>query len=179
MKGIRYKRRDFNHVNLPASAYDIVFFHGSLHHAANPDRLLDEVLKTLKPGGFLYVDEYVGPSRDEWRDEYLRHVRSEYDLLDDNFKLRPLAPPVEPGDPSEMIRSSRILPAIRERFEILHYRPYWGNLLFPLFCVIKGEELLKPEHETVILRWIERERELVSSREFPEPLFAVVLARKK
>ena len=178
MKGIHYRRGDFNNPKLRSARYDIVFFHGSLHHAADPDRLLDEVRKTLKAGGFLYVDEYVGPSRDEWGDDLLQHVRQEYELLDERLKRHPVAPPIAPGDPSEMLRSSRILPAIRERFEIVHYRPYWGNLLFPLFCAIRGEEVMKPANDALIARWVDRERALVNSGAFQEPLFAVVLARK-
>ena len=104
MRGIRYRRADFNELRLPREAYDIVFFHGSLHHVADPDGLLAEVHSALRPGGFLYVDEYVGPSRDEWSAEHLAEAREEYEKLDDELKRYPLNPPIAPGDPSEMVR---------------------------------------------------------------------------
>ncbi|MBW3564387.1 MAG: class I SAM-dependent methyltransferase [Acidobacteria bacterium] len=178
-RAIRYRRADFNSIVLPPDRYDIVFFHGSLHHVSDPDRLLAEVEKSLKPHGLVYVDEFVGPSRDEWTDEDMKPVREEFDRLDDRLKLRPAKPPVVFEDPSEMIRSSRIIPALRERFEIVHYKPYWGNLLHPLFCCLNGAELLKPESEPLIRRLIEKEKALVASGEITKPLYAVLLCRKR
>ncbi len=176
---VRYLRGDFNEITLPSERYDIVFFHGSLHHVADPDRLLAEVHRSLKPHGLVYVDEYVGPSRDEWTDEDMKHVREEFARIDDALKLRAANPPVVFEDPSEMIRSSRILPALREKFEILHYKPYWGNLLFPLFCCLDGRELLKPEREPLVRHLIQREESLVASGAITNPLYAVVLCRKE
>lgn len=43
-----------------------VFFHGSLHHFEKHDELLRLVRAALRPGGLLCIDEYAGPSRDEW-----------------------------------------------------------------------------------------------------------------
>jgi hypothetical protein len=77
-----------------------------------------------------------------------------------------------------MIRSSRILPAIAERFEILIDRPYWGNLLFPLLSALDGHALLAPERDPLLAELVARERALVESGDFPAPLFAVLLARK-
>ena len=179
MRGITYRRESFNQLKLRPDRYDIVFFHGSLHHVSDPDACLDEVEKGLKPDGFLYIDEYVGPSRDEWQDKHLRYVRQEYDRVDEDLRRFPVVPPIAPGDPSEMIRSSRILPAIEERFEIVHYRPYWGNLLYPLFCMLDSGRLIQPEHRDLLERWIEREKKLVHAGDISSPLYAVVLARKR
>ncbi len=41
-------------------------------------------------------------------------------------------------DPSEAIRSEEILPLVRERFDILDYRPYGGTLLHPVLDDITG-----------------------------------------
>lgn len=179
MRGILYRRENFNRLQLRAERYDIVFFHGSLHHVSDPDACLAEVEQGLKPHGLLYVDEYVGPSRGEWGEEHLHHVREEYDRVDKSLQRYPVAPPVAPGDPSEMIRSSRIVPAIEERFEVLHYRPYWGNLLYPLFCLLDSGQLLREQHQALVAGWIEREKELVRSGQLKAPLYAVVLARKR
>ena len=179
VRGIRYRVADFNRLELPPERYNIVFFHGSLHHVSDPDRLLDEVRRTLKPQGLLYVDEYVGPSRDEWTDDDLRFAREEFAKLDAKLKLWDVNPPLDRTDPSEMIRSSRIVPAIRERFEILHYKPYWGNLLFPLLCCVDRDEILKGENAPLVERLVARERELVARGEIQNPLFAVIFARKQ
>lgn len=176
--GISYRVRNCDQLHLPREKYDIVFFHGSLHHIADPDKLLDEVLSSLKPGGFLYVDDYMGPSRDEWTDEHLAHARQEYEQIDKSLRVVPVVyPPLDSIDPSEMIRSSRIMPAIEQRFEIVHDKPYWGNLLFPLFCALNGQELQL--HQELIERMINREKQLVSDGVFSSPLFRLVVARRK
>jgi len=179
LRGIRYERGDFNELRLPENAYDAAFFHGSLHHVGDPDRLLGEIHKSLRPGAWLYVDEYIGPSRDEWTPSHLAEAQREYDLLDDALKLWPLNPPIAPGDPSEMVRSSRIRGAIEKRFEISAFRPYWGNLLFPLLCVLDGRKLLDPANEPLVRRFIDRETALVENGTFTDPLFAVIVARKR
>ncbi len=179
MTGITYRCESFNDFELKPEHYDITFFHGSLHHVTDPDACLAEVERGLKSHGFLYIDEYVGPSRDEWGEEHLRYVREEYERVDEGLRRFPVAPPIAPGDPSEMIRSSRILPAIEERFEIVHYKPYWGNLLYPLFCLLDSGALMQPEHQELVESWIEREKQLVADGSLSSPLYAVVLARKR
>jgi len=179
LKGIKYRVADCNHLSLPRERYDGVFFHGSLHHIADPDGLLRQVHTTLKPHGLLYIDDYVGPSRDEWKDEHLQHARELWDKVPAELHAWPVNPPLDWNDPSEMIRSSRILPAFFEQFEVIHYRPYWGNLLFPLWCALDGEALLKPEHQALVESFIAAERRLVSEGVFKTPLFAVLLGRGK
>lgn len=179
MDGIRYRVADCDRIRLPRERYDIAFFHGSLHHISDPHRMLEEVRRSLKPHGLLYIDDYVGPSRDEWSDEHLVDARAMWETLPEELRLQPVNPPLDWQDPSEMIASSTIRPAIVERFEILEDKPYWGNLLFPLFCAIKGDEMLAPEREPIVRSMIDREMELVSQGRFQEPLFTVILGRRR
>ena len=179
LRNIRYRVENADALVLPPAKYNGVFFYQSLHHISDPDRLLREVRKTLVPEGLVYVDDYVGPARDEWTDDDLVHARAAYEeLIPPEMRILPVNPPLDWHDPSEMIRSSRILPAVRDNFEILHERPYWGNLLFPLFCAIDGEAMLKPENEPLVRKLIEREKELAARGEFKGPLFALVVGRK-
>jgi len=62
---VTYNISDFNEPRLSAKAYDAVFFHQSAHHVAKLERVLRAVLRALKPGGMLYLDEFVGPSRSD------------------------------------------------------------------------------------------------------------------
>lgn len=179
VRGVRYRVADFNRLSLPESHYDIVFFHGSLHHANDPDSLLAAVSQALKPDGLLYVDEYVGPSRDEWGDGHLTEAREEFERLAEEWKLWPVNPPLDTSDPSEMIRSSAIRGAIERQFEVLHYSPYWGNFLFPLISALKRRPVLAEENRPVVARWIEREKELVADGTYRDPLYAVYLGRKR
>lgn len=176
--GLRYEVADCDRLAPPAGTYDAVFFHQSLHHISDPDALLDRVRTALRPGGFLYVDEYVGPSRDEWSAKHLEAARRVWGELDPALRAMEVAAPVDARDPSEMIRSSRILPAIRSRFGILYERPYWGNLLFPLICALRGEVLSRPENRPLVRGLVEEERRLTAGGFFREPLFAVVVATR-
>ena len=179
LKGIRYRVADCNRLTLPEDEYDGVFFHGSLHHIADPDALLRQVRNALKPHGLLFIDDYVGPSRDEWTDAHLRHAREWWEKVPPELRAVPVNPPLDWKDPSEMIRSGRILPAFYDNFDVVHDRPYWGNLLFPLWCALDGEALLKPERQALVESFIAAERQLVSEGAFQTPLFAVLLGRRK
>ncbi len=177
--GLSYRVADCDQIVLPRAKYDIVFFHGSLHHIADPDRLLDQVLNALKPHGFLYVDDYIGPSRDEWTDSHLVHAREVFAELPKELQVWPVNPPLDSTDPSEMIRSSRIWPATQERFDIIHFRPYWGNLLFPLLCAVDGVALQTPQYAELLPLLVEKERALVAANTWELPLFAVIVGRKR
>jgi SAM-dependent methyltransferase len=129
-----YRVEDINAIRLPPARYDAVFFHGSLHHIRNVERVLGEVRSALKPGGLVFVDEYMGPSRSEWTDGLWAFARSAFDALPGELKNRPeLAIPLPMDDPSESVRSSAILPACRRLFETLEDRPYGGNVLWFIF----------------------------------------------
>ncbi len=129
-----YRVEDINAIRLPRARYDIVFFHGSLHHIRNVEGVMEEVRAALKPGGLIFLDEYMGPSRSEWSDAQWGFARSAFDALPADLKNRSeLAIPLPMDDPSESIRSSAILPAAKRLFEVLEDRPYGGNILWFVF----------------------------------------------
>ncbi|HWC64454.1 MAG TPA: class I SAM-dependent methyltransferase, partial [Thermoanaerobaculia bacterium] len=76
---IRYRAANLDALALPAETYDIVFFHGSLHHVREVDNVLATVHRALKPGGTLFLDEYMGPSRLEWSDANWRFARAAFE----------------------------------------------------------------------------------------------------
>ena len=175
---VRYRLGDCMTMPLTPECYDGVFFHGSLHHMSDPDALLERVYDTLRPGGLVWFDEYIGPSRDEWTEEHLVEARRVFDELPEHLRDRPLAAPFDYRDPTEMIRSSRIMGAMRDRFEIIHYRPDWGNLLMPILTHVKPELLQREDHYFLLHNMIAEERRLIEEGHYEEPLFAVVIARK-
>ena len=59
-------RRQLQRAAAAADAYDVVFAHQSLHHVAKLEKLFRAVLRALRPDGLFYLDEYVGPSREQW-----------------------------------------------------------------------------------------------------------------
>ena len=178
--GVRYEVADCERMEYPRDAYDAVFFHGSLHHMFEPRRLLERLVPSLHQNGLLFLDEYVGPSRHEWRRELLRRSQEAFETLPESWRLGPtVEPPYDATDPSEMAASSTILRAVRALFDVQWERAYWGNLLMPLLCRVDAAEASKPESEAVLLSLIEREQELVRAGEYVEPLFVWLVARRR
>lgn len=172
---IRYRRADFNTFKLRENHHDLVFFHQSLHHVANLEHCLGEVEKTLTPGGFLYLDEYVGPSRDEWNDELLEPACRVYLELPEEVRKSDRIPlPIEVDDPSEAIRSSEIVPMVRERFTVLHQRDYGGNVLALVHPLIRWEILEPRAKDELLEALIREERSLLDAG--ATSLYTVILA---
>lgn len=175
---LEYRAEDINALKLPRARYDIVFFHGSLHHVRQIERVLTEVRHALKPGGLVYLDEYMGPSRSEWTDDGWGFARSAFDALPEDLKNRPnLMIPLPMDDPSESIRSSAIRPAAARLFEIVEERPYGGNILWFVFPCLDMERL-RQDSTGALSRLIALEEHLLE-RGWIESYFRVIVARKR
>jgi SAM-dependent methyltransferase len=167
-----------NALDLPANAYDIVFFHGSLHHVRSVERALAQVRRALKPGGLLYLDEYMGPARSEWQDADWSFARSAFDGLPAELKnRRELMVPIPMDDPLESIRSSAILPETRRLFRVLEDRPYGGNVLWFVFPCLDMARL-REDRTQALSRLIALEDHLLE-RGWVESYYRVIVARKE
>lgn len=163
---VYYSVADFNEPQLPKSTYDIVFVHQAMHHVAKLEKLYRAILRTLKRGGLLYLDEYIGPSRHEWTDQNFARHRAIYDALPAPAKTIDLLPmPIQPQDPSEAIRSGEIVRELRVGFEIVARRDYGGNVLATMYPFTDG---------TVTRELLERERAMRAMAE--ESYHAVIVA---
>ena len=145
LDGLTYEVPDLNTVQLPAETYDIVYAHAALHHIFQLEHVLDQIRKTLKPGGLLVAYEYIGPSqmqfprRDlELADSFLKLIPERYRKLQRRKGIKENAfrfslDAMNRSDPSEGIRASEIVPLIASRFEIKHFRYVGGTLLLLIF----------------------------------------------
>ena len=121
--------------------FDAVFFHASLHHFDRLPEFLRLARRALKPRGILYLDEYVGPSRDEWSWRHLARWNLVYRALPAAARrTHIIRRPINREDPTEAIASSGILPAVARHFRVLERRDYGGNLLAPIY-----PNLLRPD----------------------------------
>lgn len=154
---IRYFAADFNEPALPRATYDIVFFHQSAHHVAKLEKLFRAVMHTLKPGGMVYLDEYVGPSRHDWatRPQLLKPHRDVFARIPPALRaVERLHAPIQLDDPSEAIRSSEIEPQLRIGFDILGRQPYGGGILSVLLPKLRLDAI----DDVVMQELIERDR---------------------
>jgi predicted SAM-dependent methyltransferase len=160
LEGIRYSRGDLNDLRLPRRAYDVVIFHQSLHHVVAIEKLLARVGLAIAPDGLLALDEWTGPSRDEWDDTQLARVRRMFQDLPPEWRRWPeLRDPIEHDDPSEAVRSSAILPAVRRQFEVLVERPYGGHIVPILMSQVVLDKIPPPLLDRLVSRWLDIEDE--------------------
>lgn len=131
----------------PFTAYepeslDLVFWVGSLHHMFDVDAAVAWSRTVLRPGGVMYVEEFVGPDRFQWSDATLALTGLVRQALPDRCFLplpdseqplsrqiaRPNAALLARDDPSESVQSSRILPAIANTFPNADLIPLGGAI---------------------------------------------------
>src|SRR5262245_16848107 len=171
---IRYAVADFNSVDLPSARYDLVCFHQSLHHVLALERLLGQVRRSLRAGGLLYLDEFIGPSRTLWNEHTIRWHRALYHCLARDIRHSDeLAIPIQHEDASEAIRSSEIYSRLVIGFSIEHFRGYGGNLLAVLIPNLVFESLT----DELVHAIIEAEQSLLAVG-IPH-FYAVIVARPK
>ena len=168
---IRYFAHDFNRPALPRDRYDLVLFHQSLHHVGKLERLFRQVLHALKRDGYLYLDEFIGPSRLEWDPRKLAPYDAMYSTIPEDLRLVETLPmPVQPDDPSEAIRSAEIFEQLTIGFRIESMRAYGGNLLSVIYPFIAWQRA----PDELVERLIAEEDKLLAKE---RPFYAVILAR--
>jgi ubiquinone/menaquinone biosynthesis C-methylase UbiE len=143
---MHFIKGDVNEMDFVKEYYDVVMFNSSLHHFKNIDNLLINCISsTLKPDGFLLINEYAGPRRLQWNQKQLEVVN---DLLQNNipqkykrryksnlFKNRVSGPGILRmifSDPSEAVDSDSIIPVLQKGFTPLEEKYPGGNILMIL-----------------------------------------------
>jgi SAM-dependent methyltransferase len=155
--------------------FDAVFFHQSLHHFDRLDELMDLAAGALRPDGFLYIDEYIGPSRDEWTWWKLILPNLAYRLVPGNARRPHLVrAPINNEDPTEAIQSSRIERAISNRFLIADRRDYGGNLLSIVYPNL--EQKSRDDFDVAVRRLIRFEDVLLR---YARPFYTTIIAEPR
>jgi len=164
LMSIGYRQGDLNALDLAGKKFDAAFFHQSLHHVDNLDGCLSTTASALRPGGLLYLDEYVGPSRKEWTPASLAAASRMFLSLPASVRRRRnIEAPIDRRDPTEAVRSSEILSALTRYFHIEERRDYGGNFLAVIHPHLRLDELKPTERDEVLLSIIEAEQEHLRS----------------
>jgi len=117
---IRFELGDFNRLDLEARAYDVVLGLGSIHHVEALEHFWAQVRRTLRPGGLVVAQEFIGPNRMQWTEAQVREgtrvleafVPAEHKPHHQVVRPVDLAQLIA-DDPSEAVRSSEILATLR------------------------------------------------------------------
>lgn len=150
---VRYTVRDANTCDLPTERYDAVWFHNSLHHIEALEHICEAAARALKPEGYVFIHEYVGPNRLAFTPAQKIAARQAFALIPPRYRRsfdpdsagtlrRHLAFPhpneVRATDPSESVRSGEILDVLPRYFDIVARNDGGGTLLQPLLNGIAG-----------------------------------------
>ena len=145
LSNIQFHCADVNQMNLGDNSYDIVFFHSSLHHFLHLEKLMGEFIpKTLRPDGFLILNDFWGPDRLQWSKAQLQEINRLLHHIPTSFRTRFRSSMVKkrvsgPGwlrmrlsDPSEAAESSQIPRLLDQYYHCLEEKMIGGNILMPL-----------------------------------------------
>jgi SAM-dependent methyltransferase len=134
----RFLPIDLNKEILPEAAYDAVLTTGTMHHVENLDFCFRNIGRSLRPGGYLWLNDYVGPSRFQWSNTQMRLADELLALVPKAWRRRDKvvrcdARALRARDPSEAVASQLIEAALAAHFEIVQKWPRGGTLLAPIF----------------------------------------------
>lgn len=169
----------------PEHGYDVVLFHSSLHHFKQIDTLLHKVKRTLKPGGWLVINEYVGANRFQFPAARNKAVQQVYArVVPSAFKTRKGSNAYKsrvyfPGllrmvisDPSEAVESATILPLLNQQFKPVEQKNYGGNLITFILKDI-AHHFNKPEAQPVLQTLFALEDEWLAQQQQSDFVFAI------
>jgi SAM-dependent methyltransferase len=191
LKHIHYSVADLNAIRLPRCTYDVVFGISSIHHVSNLEHLFTEVGLALKPGGYFFLDEFVGPNKFQWTDAQLAAINEQLGMLPPDLKIslydgtpkvsvrRLNIEEMDAVDPSEAVRSEDILKLLPLYFDILEVKGIGGTILHMLLEGIAGNFAENDARAVSYLEAIfQTEDQLITNGTLQHD-FAVIIARRK
>jgi SAM-dependent methyltransferase len=125
---------DLNFVELKESTYDLVIAKSILHHIVNLEHLIIQVNRSLKENGLFIVFEYIGENKQQWDQNKIDVVNSEFSCEDilPGYKFNRLAHNYYNDWPFESIRSQEIVKVLHSVFNNNIVKIEWGKLNWPL-----------------------------------------------
>jgi ubiquinone/menaquinone biosynthesis C-methylase UbiE len=188
---VNYIVGDVYEIEMPEKSCDVVLAEQALHHFSPLEDILRRVEKSLRPGGLFVVNEFVGPTRFQWTERQLKAANALLKTLPSRYRrkwrdgtvktrvVRPSLLGMFLRDPSEAVESSRILPLVRELFEVTEIREYGGTVISILLEGI-AQNFLSGDSETrrVLRDIFDAEDRLLKSGDIKSDYVIAVCRRK-
>jgi len=144
---LKFYARDVLKLEIKKNYYDIVLVGSSLHHFSPLEKVMCIINESLRPNGYLFICDFVGPTRFQWSDRQLAVANALLAILPDRYKKttrgdykrnipRPGYLRMVLTDPSEAIESSRIMPLLHKYFEIVELKEIGGTIINLVFTKI-------------------------------------------
>jgi SAM-dependent methyltransferase len=125
---LTYAVGDLNFATLPVKTFDLVVAQTSLHHVLFLEHVAEEVWKTLKKGGYLWIHDFIGETQGQYDAERLTLMNQILALLPEKFRVNHVnkrtvtqiqrPEPGRLGSPFEKIRSEEIVEIFERWFTI-------------------------------------------------------------
>lgn len=184
---------DLNSYDFGNEQYDAIFGMQSVHHIFHLEELFKNCRRMLKPGGLLFLDEYIGPSRFQVSDEALDAMNAVLDILPERLQLLLEIDPVAPrkrhyrmplswfdeNDPSEAVRSAEIVSTLKQHFDIVDFRGYGGAVSHLLFSGIAANFDETRDADVAIMKLILLLEDQLEKHKIIDSDFAAIVARPK
>jgi len=189
---IEYFVTDLNNFMLPAATYDAIFVISAAHHIFDLESFFKQCRQALVPGGLLFIDEYVGPSRFQCSPLALRMINKILAILPQKYRHdlltagnvrasfeNPTIESFEATDPSEAVRAAEILAVLKLHFEVLEIRPYGGAIMHMLLSGLTGNFQPDDPCDLALLNMIALLEEELENAGALESDFAAAVARPR
>jgi SAM-dependent methyltransferase len=177
----RFLPIDLNKEILPEAAYDAVLTTGTMHHVENLDFCFRNIGRSLRPGGYLWLNDYVGPNRFQWSPTQMRLADELLALVPKPWRRRDKVARCDAGalrakDPSEAVAPQHIEAALVAHFEIVQKWPRGGTLLAPIFgsgC-LDAAMADSPKGLAALAAMFEAEQDLIRAGALPSDSYVYI-----
>ena len=125
---LTYEAADLNRLVLEPGAYDLVLTQNCLHSVLELERLAEQIWRALKPGGCLWIHDYIGERQFQFDDRRLDIANRILAVLPERYRrdrvrnrvLRTIARPQPDvlAASLEAVRSADIVPVFSRWFDI-------------------------------------------------------------
>jgi len=178
-----YRVADANTASLAGLGFDYALNHAALHHVANIDHVVREMLIHMPEHGLLINYDYIGPHRNRYPWEAWSRMIELWDEMPPQLRT-PLGYPhlstMLISDPTEAVHSELIVSTLRRYFDIVDARAAGGGIAYQLLWNNAG---LFRARDTVhgsywLSRIIEADAEYTDGK-LENSLFALLICRPK
>jgi SAM-dependent methyltransferase len=125
---LTYEVADLNFLELPEKRFDLVVAQTSLHHVLFLERVAEQVWRSLKGEGYLWIHDFIGETQGQYDPKRLSIINQILAILPEKFRRNKINGQLtseikrpEPGhlaSPFESIRSAEIIPVFQRWFTV-------------------------------------------------------------
>jgi SAM-dependent methyltransferase len=125
---LTYEVADLNFLELPEKTFDLVVAQTALHHVLFLERVAEQVWRSLKSDGYLWIHDFIGETQGQFDPKRLSIVNRILAILPEKFRQNKIngrlvteikrPEPGHLGSPFESIRSGEIVPVFQRWFTI-------------------------------------------------------------